>query len=137
MAELNNLIQKDYFLLTDYAGSVLQQSLQSIREKFPFHEISLFDNPSNGAENSIMEIRFDKEHATLSCSFDADKRCNMAYLFPDDTELLPYFIQYFNEKYTYDYLKSRWVLGDCFLSVKYNKFVTCFMFYCKNYEVYL
>ncbi len=129
MTKVSNLVKNEYIILIDYAVSVLKQSIQSIRDMFPFKEIHIMDNPGSNDNESILEVRFDKEEVTLSCSLDAEKRCKSAYLFPDDSGSLMNYINFLNETYVYDYLKSRWVLASCYVSVKRTKFITCFIFY--------
>lgn len=130
MTKLNNMVQNDYTTLFYYASSVLKQSLQSIRDMFPFYETCLMDNPGSGDEDSILEVRLDKEEATLSCTLDNEKKCIQSYLFPDDSNSLMNYINFLNDRYVYDYLKSRWVLSSCYVSVKRTKFITCFILYC-------
>jgi len=68
-------------------------------------------------EKSI-EIRFDKEEITITCTFNSEGNCNMVYLFSDTMETIEKLTHYLKDKYEYDYIKNRWSASGYYISIK-------------------
>ncbi|MBF0578112.1 hypothetical protein [Dysgonomonas sp. GY617] len=68
-------------ILIGYAKSMIDYSFEELKRKsirYPIHLTVYVEN--NKIEKGI-EVRFDNQQATISCSFDQYDRCNIAYLF--------------------------------------------------------
>lgn len=115
--------------LIDHAKSVLGLSEEDIRNRFSDTPICLMEYIEKGVHENIIEIRFDKEYATLSCSFDINNKCDYAFLFIDNSDDIDPCINYFNNTYDYDYMRSGWILPNCYLAIKTIDKEFSFMFY--------
>lgn len=129
MENLHKSPQNHFSNLINYASSVLKLSEQEIRDKFSDAPICLMEYIEKGVHEHIIEIRFDEEYATLSCSFDKSNKCNCSFLFTDDMDDIDFYIRYFNNTYDYDYIRSGWILPNCYLSIKTIDKEICFLFY--------
>lgn len=78
-------------------------------------------------DENIIEIRLEKEQATLTCTFDDDNKCVCTFLFPDYAEITHY-VDYFNRQYQYDFIKGGWILPNCYLAINKIQQDTCFIF---------
>lgn len=103
------------------ASSVLQLSFPEVKKRYGDYPICLMYYTEKNIKEDIIEIRFDSEQATLSCTFDMDSACKSSYLFLDHLECLTECIEYLNANYTYDYINCQWKLPDCWLSLKKTK----------------
>lgn len=81
---------------------------------------------AKGVKENIIDILFDDERATLSCTFDKNNTCNASYIFLDNLDELAHYITYLNDKYDYDYIRNRWVLPDSFVSIEKTEDDICF-----------
>lgn len=77
----------------------------------------------------VIEVRFDKEEATFSLSFDKENVCNGTYLFFDKLKDEDSFIDYLNKDTQYDFKRSSWIMIDCYLKLKPSKYEMAFYFY--------
>lgn len=118
-----------FFRLTNLGSVLFGLSQQEIKNKFP-------DNPKYFIEyyekinfGNIIEIRFDEEKMTLTCTFNKEEKCNSAYLFFDEHSDVLDYMEYINNTLAYDYLGSRWILHNCFMTVKKIDDINSFMFY--------
>lgn len=121
--------QNHFSNLINYASSVLKLSEQEIRDKFSDAPICLMEYIEKSVHENIIEIRFDKEYATLSCSFDINNKCDYAFLFIDNSDDIDLCINYFNDTYDYNYMRSGWILPNCYLAIKTIDKEFSFMFY--------
>jgi hypothetical protein len=115
--------------LISHACSVLRLTNKQIEKKFSPHPVCII-YPEKGKEDYSIEIRFDDEQCTITCLFDANRRCDSAFVFLDALCPLTDYVNYFNTRYWYDYIEGRWILPDGYLSMKKSKHDVCFMIGC-------
>ena len=119
-----------YSELIKHAGSILKLSHVNIENKYVDYPICIMKHIEKGVRQDIIEIRFDEQEATLSVTFDNENICNFVLLFADKIEDIDPIIIYLNNKYDYDYLKSHWLLSNCYMKVKESEEGIIFVFYC-------
>ena len=116
----------------EHASSVLKLSLPQIKEKYADYPLYLINYMEKDIHETSIEIRFDKENTTLTCTFNAAGNCDAIFLFPDNEKLIEEFVVYLTDHYDYSFMKSRFMLGDCYLKVKElkeHKSRICLIFY--------
>lgn len=107
--------------LISHAGSVLRLSERQIKEKFSLYPICVSDYFEKSEKERFVEIRFDDEQTSITCLFDIYNRCNYAFIFPDDADVLTYCVNHLNSVFEYDYIGSRWILPNGYLYSKRSK----------------
>lgn len=127
MASLKQSDGSSFFELTNNAFSVFNLFHEDVRGRSPDHPIHFIEYYEMVDSENVIEIRFDVEKATLTCTFNEDKRCNASYLFYDNPLDVMRYIEYLNKNFTYDYLGSRWMIYHCFISIKRIDGITSFM----------
>ncbi|MDR2917103.1 MAG: hypothetical protein LBV74_20105 [Tannerella sp.] len=130
MVKQDYIYQEVIYDLINYAGSTLRLTKTELRAKFSEFPICVMDYIEEGVKEDVIEIRFDKEQATLSCIFDKNLRCNYAFLFFDDQTRLDDYVNQLNSMYKYDYVECQWRLPDCHLSLKRLGNDICMVFSC-------
>lgn len=105
-------------ILIEHIKSALTLSEKQIRENFAEYPICLMDYIEKEVNEKSIEIRFDKEEATLTCIFDDEGVCNQVFLFPDKNEMVEKLITHFEKAYNYDYIRNRWIGSDFSIRVK-------------------
>ena len=80
----------------------------------------------NEVKENIIDLLFEDQKATLSCTFDKKNSCNASHIFLDDLDELSNYISYLNKTYAYDYIQNHWVLPNSFISIKKTKDDICF-----------
>lgn len=121
--------ETNYLELTNCAISVLNLTKDEIRHKFPDHPVCFIEFSQKMNSENLIEIRFDKEKNTLTCTFDEEMKCNSSYLFIDEEVEIKSYVEYLKNKFFYDYLGSRWMIYNYVMSVKKIDGIICFMFY--------
>lgn len=107
-----------YAELIKHASSVLKLSQEQIREKYADYPICLIEYIEKEDHENSIEIRFDKEKITLTCTFNNYKSCDSVFLFPDSDQLIEGFVSYLIENYNFNFLKNRFSLPNCYAKVK-------------------
>lgn len=130
----NNKIvsKKSYYDLLQLITSLLNLSLQEIRQQFADYPCRLIDYLENGVEEKSIEIRFGVDELTLTCLFSNEDKCKSVYLFPDKNEYVKGFISYLEISLDYDYFKNRWTASGCYIKAKRITSLSsdvCLMFY--------
>lgn len=128
-------VTKSYADLLEQTLSALHLSYTEIRKRYRNYPLSLSNHIENGIEDKYIEIRFDKDEATITCTFDAVDKCDFAYIFVDRNEISEELTLYLKENYDYDYIKNRWQIRGYYVEVKKNDQLArsvCFMFYSKD-----
>lgn len=105
-------------ILIEHIKSALNLSEKQIREKFSEYPVCLMDYIEKEVNEKSIEIRFDKEEATLTCIFDDEGVCNQVFLFPDKNEVIEELISRFEKVYKYDYIRNKWIASDFSIRVK-------------------
>lgn len=118
-----------YFRLTNLGSILIGLSLKDIKNKFPDNPICFIEYYEKIELGNIVEIRFDEEKVTLTCTLNKEKICNSTYLFFDEhCDVLDY-MEYIKNTFSYDYLGCRWLLHNCFMTTKKIDGIIGFMFY--------
>lgn len=107
-----------YSKIIEQASSVLKLSISQIREKYTDYPLYLIDYIEKDIQEKSIEIRFHKEGITLTCTFDKDGNCDESFLFPDDAQLIEDFVCYLTDHHDYSFMRSRFMLGNCYLKIK-------------------
>lgn len=107
-----------YSKIIEQASSVLKLSISQIKEKYTDYPLYLIDYIEKDIQEKSIEIRFSKEGITLTCTFDKDGNCDESFLFPDDDQLIEDFISYLTDHHDYSFMRSRFMLGNCYLKIK-------------------
>lgn len=79
---------------------------------------NLIDYIEKDIQEKSIEVRFHKEGITLTCTFDKDGNCDESFLFPDDAQLVEDFVSYLTDHHDYSFMRSRFILGNCYLKIK-------------------
>ena len=107
-----------YSKIIEQASSVLKLSISQIKEKYTDYPLYLIDYIEKDIQEKSIEIRFSKEGITLTCTFDKDGNCDKSFLFPDDAQLVEDFVSYLTDHHDYSFMRSRFMLGNCYLKIK-------------------
>lgn len=107
-----------YSKIIEQASSVLKLSISQIKEKYTDYPLYLIDYIEKDIQEKSIEIRFHKEEITLTCTFDKDGNCDESFLFPDDDQLIEGFVSYLTDHHDYSFMRSRFMLGNCYLKIK-------------------
>lgn len=107
-----------YSKIIEQASSVLKLSISKIKEKYTDYPLYLIDYIEKDIQEKSIEIRFHKEGITLTCTFDKDGNCDESFLFPDDAQLVEDFVSYLTDHHDYSFMRSRFMLGNCYLKIK-------------------
>lgn len=107
--------------LIGYACSAKHIAHTDIKSQFADFTVCLMEYIEKGVHEKVVEIRFDNHKATLSATFDKNDICDFAILYPDQIEDIDQVLLHLSEKYDYDFLKSSWILSNCYMSIKETK----------------
>ena len=107
-----------YSKIIEQASSVLKLSISQIKEKYTDYPLYLIDYIEKDIQEKSIEIRFSIEGITLTCTFDKDGNCDESFLFPDDAQLVEDFVSYLTDHHDYSFMRSRFMLGNCYLKIK-------------------
>ena len=107
-----------YSKIIEEASSVLKLSISQIKEKYTDYPLYLIDYIEKDIQEKSIEICFSKEGITLTCTFDKDGNCDESFLFPDDAQLIEDFVGYLTDHHDYSFMRSRFMLGNCYLKIK-------------------
>lgn len=107
--------------LINCAHLVLKLSHDEIKESYSDNPMYVAEYIEKGITENVIELLFDDEKATLSCTFDESNNCNTSYIFLDNLDEMDNYITYLHEQYDYDYTLSCWVLPNSFISIKRTK----------------
>lgn len=110
--------EKNYAHLIEEVNAMLTLFLTEIREKYAHYPVCLMSYVENGVEEKSMEIGFESEKCTVSCSFDLNGMCTCVLLFPDEEEVTGMLINSLKECYEYDFIKNRWIFPESRLQIK-------------------
>lgn len=118
----------NYKILIGYARSMLGYSFEELKRNYINYPISItvyVDKKTNTFEK-IIEVRFDNQETTISCSFNEADKCDTTYLFLDSQSSENSFIKYLSKSFGFDYRKNHWLLDNCYLKIKQSKDFFCF-----------
>ena len=103
---------------TERLSAFLNLSMREIRKKYKNKPVCLMRYIEDNVDEKLIEIRFDEEQITISCTFDMKGKCDSAHLFLDRNEMVEEFITYLKACYDYDYIKNRWILPRHYVKLK-------------------
>lgn len=106
-----------YSGLCNELALLLQLSFSEIKRKYANFPICLMDYFEKDIKEKSIEIRFDEEELTVTCTFDEKEACDLIYLFLDKDEPVKDLVSDLKEAYEYDFIKSRWVASGYFIKV--------------------
>lgn len=118
----------NYEILIGYARSMLGYSFEELKRNYISYPISItvyVDKKTNTFEK-IIEVRFDNQEATISCSFNEADKCDTTYLFFDSLSSENSLIRYLSKSFGFDYRENHWLLDNCYLKIKQSKDFFCF-----------
>lgn len=118
MTTKETLSEKYYTKFIEHAISVLKLSLSQIKEKYVDYPLCIMDYIEKDIHEKSIEVRFDKEEVTLTCTFNENGNCDATFLFPDNDEMIEGFVGYLTDHHDYSFVRSRFMLGNCYLKVK-------------------
>lgn len=118
MTTKNTPSEQYYSEIIEQASSVLKLSISQIKEKYTDYPLCLIDYVEKDIEEKSIEVRFDKQRVTLTCTFDGEGNCDESFLFPDDDQLVDDFVGYLANRHDYSFKRSRFMLGNCYLKIK-------------------
>lgn len=118
MTTKETLSEKYYAKFIEHAISVLKLSLSQIKEKYVDYPLCIMDYIEKDIHEKSIEVRFDKEEVTLTCTFNENGNCDATFLFPDNDEMIEGFVGYLTDHHDYSFVRSRFMLGNCYLKVK-------------------
>lgn len=118
-----------YELLTEEACSVLGLPYEELKDKYKDYPICLMEYIEGSIYERVIEVRFDKEEATISISFNKNNICDASFMFFDNLKDEDSFIEYLNVDREYDFERSSWIMPDCNLKVKPSKYEMVFYYY--------
>lgn len=107
--------------LINCCSLILRLSHDEIKENYSDNPMYVAEYIENGIKENLIELLFDDEKATLSCTFDENNSCNASHIFFDNLNELKNYISYLNKTYDYDYIQNRWVLPNSFISIERTK----------------
>lgn len=105
-------------ILINCSQLVLRLSHNEIKESYSDNPMYVKEYIVKGICENIIDILFDDEGATLSCTFEENNTCNTSYIFFDDLDEVGNYVSYLNNKFTYDYIQNCWILPESFLSIE-------------------
>ena len=130
---MKTVSKSNYAEVLEIACSVLDLSFKTIQEKYAgILPICISKYIEKEEQDNIIEIRFDDAKTTLSCSFNEENQCDASFLFFDDTNSIEHIISFMNSYYSYDFIRSRWILPECYLAIKPTKTDIHIMIYNTN-----
>lgn len=112
--------------LINCSSLVLRLSHDEIKESYSDNPMYVAEYIENEVKENIIDLLFEDQKATLSCTFDKNNSCNASHIFLDDLDELSNYISYLNKTYQYDYIKTCWVLPNSFISIAKTKDDICF-----------
>ena len=113
-------------ILINCSSLVLRLSHDEIKESYSDNPMYVAEYIENEVKENIIDLLFEDQRATLSCTFDKNNSCNTSHIFLDDLDELSNYISYLNKTYAYDYIQNHWVLPNSFISIKKTKDDICF-----------
>lgn len=108
-------------ILINCSSLVLRLSHDEIKESYSDNPMYVAEYIENGVKENIIDLLFEDQKATLSCTFDKNNTCNTSYIFFDNLDELNNYISYLNKTYAYDYIRSCWTLPNSFISIEKTK----------------
>lgn len=110
------------------AASALRLSREEIIHQHESHPVALSDRTQNGIKQHCVEVRFENLHADLMCLFDEKMQCYSTFIFFDEGCSIESYVDFLNQNYSYNYLKSWWTMPGCNVAARKMKGEVCLCF---------
>lgn len=112
------LISDHYPHLIEQISNLLNLSLSDIKNRYTEYPFCLIDYFEKDMTEKSIELRFDKEEVTITCTFNPEGKCNRVVLFSDKNETIEKLTHYLKDKYEYDFVENRWNVLGYYVSIK-------------------
>ncbi len=119
----------NFVVLIDHVSSTFRLSFPETKNKFSTFPLCLIYYIENNENEPMIEVRFDKEKATITCFFDDQNKCDMVSLCFDTVEDEDLFIKYLNEIAEYNYRKKYWQASQFWVRLDVTDGCNVFIFY--------
>jgi hypothetical protein len=83
---------------------------------------------------NVLEIRFDDDNTTLSCSFNKWGKCNTVYFFLECIDDIDLLIEMLNDLYEYNNQRKQWQIFRSFLGITKTSSGICFIIFISIYK---
>lgn len=115
--------------LLNLAQSTLNLNQEEIKEKFVEYRICVETFIENQHEEKSIKItKQDNSKISLCCYFLDNDKSNLCFLFLKELTDINDYVDFLNNNYDYDFIRSGWILSNCHISIKGNKSKYYFMF---------
>ncbi|RHJ92099.1 hypothetical protein [Parabacteroides bouchesdurhonensis] len=108
----------DFSCLLQQIGSLMSLTLPGIKYIYETYTHCIIDYYEQDVTEKSIEIRFDTEEVTVTCTFNPKGNCNMIYLFSDKRQTIENLIDYLKKRYEYDFIKNRWTVSGYYVCIK-------------------
>lgn len=109
---------ENYTCLLQQINTLMRLTLSEIRYIYESYPHCIIDYCEKGVTEKSIEIRFDKQGVTITCSFNSEGKCNIIYLYSDKRETIEKLIHYLKDKYEYSFYKKRWTVSAYYVCIK-------------------
>lgn len=121
-------MNEDFKNLIQHSTSMLDLSSSELKQRYAAYALCLMNYIEKETSENLIEIRFDKEKATVSCLLDEEGKCIDTFLFLDNTCDEDALIDYLVEAFDYNFKKGCWIASECYIKTKETE--DCTYFYC-------
>jgi len=108
-----------------HTSQLINCSFEEIKNKYADYPHCVMNYFEKNLTDKSIEIRFDKEEVTITCTFNSDEISDYIILFPDKEEIIHGFIGHLSKTYDYDYIKLWWIAPDYFIMTKELTHAVC------------
>jgi len=98
--------------LLQQISSLLKLTLPDIKDRCADYRHRIIRYFERDISEESLEILFDQEGFTITCSFNTAGNCNIIHLFPDDNRTIEMFIPFLNKSYIYNFITGKWTVGE-------------------------
>ena len=109
---------ENYTCLLQQINALMKLTLSEIRYIYESYPHCIIDYCEKEVAEKLIEIRFDKQEVSITCTFNAEGKCNIIYLFSDKRETIEKLIHYLKAKHEYSYIKKRWTVSAYYACIK-------------------
>lgn len=108
----------NYADILQQTENLLNCSYQEIKSKYagyPHCETTYFEKDM---KDKSIEIRFDEQEISMTCTFNPEQICDSIFLFPDKVENNYDLITYLEEAYNYNFIDTMWFKSNHYIKIK-------------------
>ncbi len=107
--------------LINFAQIILELNVEEIKNKFSGYTIYIQTFIEKEKNEEIMEIMLENRVSLLCYFINGKTTCNKIHLLQDKSININLYLNYLNDKYDYDFLRSGWLLKNCHIALRKNK----------------